>query len=685
MVVNAQSRIEEACALVNKRVDASLLPLIFRRLENGKATLMAFGPGNLTRTASVICKFSALLVQAHWLMLVLQKGQDRIPRHLNEHLLQIWAGNQIFTEGSAISVLQEATKLEGCAGTPEIARDAGAFIMWGEHLVQRRPSVKSFLKSMASEDWYAAFSRLMDALPILGTTTFGSSGFRFTKESEVPAFPFLHRSLERSRMLYLYDFDHAGTKIVFEDPYSEYTEDLNLQDHPDLNEQYVEIRRLLGLGDVRESVLYLFGSGYKHIERLAIAIATDPPSAAKKLLREGRDRVDVSEDMADEEVATLLLASDGPTGVLRTLLREDDDLFETYLSNLEAQTTRPKDYWIKLFTEMRDRKVANFKGYLEIDDKLRAEVIPHFELELKCWCVCKAAGFGVDDPQDYVEGMGMRLQMLGNFLGAIEGNLKDKPKLLGFGMQIQKVVERTFRFLFVFYSGLQGYYQALERNQGDYQSCERAMLDAARRSHRDCAKSSAVHLVGQFTKLCDKMNHKGPPDRLIGRPEVCKLKALNDLANNDWLGTFNRLKHDNPTGSLSPEVSSDELISFADRTIRIFNYLQYGNVKVLNMSEAARKAEPLSRRLPVYPMVVSFREQHRKRDGLVVYSYKIHRSDGFGADDRAAVNIMTPHQYIANEDYYCIPYHKRTTDKWLLDPFLIRCNKIDEILNERVD
>ena len=181
------------------------------------------------------------------------------------------------------------------------------------------------------------------------------------------------------------------------------------------------------------------------------------------------------------------------------------------------------------------------------------------------------------------------------------------------------------------------------------------------------------------------MNHKGPPDRLIGRPEVCKLKALNDLANNDWLGTFNRLKHDNPTGSLSPEVSSDELISFADRTIRIFNYLQYGNVKVLNMSEAARKAEPLSRRLPVYPMVVSFREQHRKRDGLVVYSYKIHRSDGFGADDRAAVNIMTPHQYIANEDYYCIPYHKRTTDKWLLDPFLIRCNKIDEILNERVD
>jgi hypothetical protein len=688
MVFDSRNQLEEqVCALINKKVDTSLLPLIFKRLDCSKVPVTAFGPGYLTRTASVICKFSALLIQAYWLMLVLQKDDERIPRHLNEHLLQIWAGNQIFTEGSAISVLQEATKLEGLTDGAVLARDARVFIMWGEHFAQRRPSIKSFLKSMASENWYAAFSRLIDALPILQTTSFGSSGFKFLGESEVPAFPFLHRSIERSRMLYLYDFDRAGTKIVFEDPYSDHTEDLNLQDHPDLNEQYVEIRRLLGLAEVRESVLYLFGSGYKHIERLAIAIANSSKSssAVKKLLFQGRERVDVSPEMADEEVATLLLASDGPTGVLRTLLREDDELFGEYLSNLEEQTERQKGYWINLFTEMRDRKIANFQGYLEIDDKLKSEVIPHFELELKCWCVCKAAGFGVDDPQDYVEGIGIRLSMLANFLEAIEGNLGDRPKLLGLGIQIQKIVERTFRFLFVFYSGLQGYHQSLEKCQGDYQTCERAMLDAARRAHRESHKSSAAHLINLFSELCRKMNHKGPPDRLLGRPEVCKLKTLGTYANEDWMGVFNRLKHDTSTGRLAREVRSDELLSFADRTIKIFNYLQYGNEKAVDMAEAARRAVPLSQRLPVYPMVVSFREQHRKRDGLVVYSYKIHRADGFGADDRTAVNIMTPHQYIANEDYYCIPYHKRTTDKWLLDPFLIRCSKIDEILNESVD
>jgi hypothetical protein len=251
-------------------------------------------------------------------------------------------------------------------------------------------------------------------------------------------------------------------------------------------------------------------------------------------------------------------------------------------------------------------------------------------------------------------------------------------------MQLQKLVERTFRFLFVFYSGLQGYHQSLEKYQGDYQNCERAMLEAARRAHRESHKS-ATQLISQFSDLCRKLNHKGPPDRLIGRPEVCKLKTLGNLANDEWMGVFNRLKHDKSTGRLPQEVSGDELLNFADRTIKIFNYLQYGNEKALDMSEAARRAVPLSQRLPVYPMVVSFREQHRKRDGLVVYSYKIHRSDGFGADDRSAVNIMTPHQYSGNEDYYCIPYHKRTTDKWLLDPFLIRCSKIDEILNERID
>lgn len=680
--------IENARAVLNDgtSVSPSFLPLIFRRLENGRAPSRAFEPGSLTRTASVICKFSALLVQAYWVMSVLRKHQEGIPRHLNEHLLQIWAGNQTFTVGSAISILQEATRFDASTASGTLVRDAGAFILWGEHFRQKKPSVKSFFKSMRSEDWYSAFIRLVEALPILTTTTFNGTGFVFAGDGEIPPFPFLHRSHERARDLYLYDFERSGTKIVFEDPYSDYTEDLILQDYPDLHEQYLEIRRLLGLGDVRESVLYLFGSGYKHIERLAIAIANTPSSSSRRLISAGHERSDVSQEMTDEEIVTLLLASDGPTGVLKMLLREHDDLFEKYLTNLEGQTDKPKDYWIKLFAEMRKNKIANFEGYLEIDDKLRHEVIPRFELELKCWCICKAAGFGIDDPRDYVEGMGIRLSMLGNFLEAIQGNLDDKAKLLGLGIQIQKLVERTFRFLYVFYSGLQGYYQAVERHEGEgeYQNCERVMLDSARKAYRESHKSAA-QLIARFVELCKKMNHAGPPDRLMGRPEICSVSTLHKLANDNWIGIFNRLKHDKSTGRLSGEVGSEELIGFADQTIKIFNFLQYGSEKALEKSEAVRKAMPLSQRMPVYPMVVSFREQHRKRDGLVIYSYKIHRSDGFGSDDQAPINIMTPHEYIANEDYYCIPYHKRTTNQWLLDPFLVRCNKIDEILNERLD
>jgi hypothetical protein len=676
-------KIDAACLAVNGSVSASLLPLAFRRLENGSAPPKAFEPGALARTASVLCKLSALLVQAYWLMSVLREHKEGIPRHLNEHLLQIWAGNQTFTDGSAVSVLQEATRFEVSMASGPLVKDAGVFILWGEHFMQRRPSLKSFLKSMRTEDWYSAFGRLIDALPILSLASFSGSGFVFRADGEIPAFPFLHRSHEKGRTLYLYDFDRLGTKIVFEDPYSDYTEDLTLRDYPNLNEQYLEIRRLLGLGEVRESVLYLFGSGYKHIERLAITIANTPSGASTRLIARGRERDDVSQEMSDEEIVTLLLASEGPTGVLKALLREDDDLFRAYLVDLEAQTSRSRDYWMKVFGDMRRSKIANFEGYLEIDEKLRHEVIPRFELELKCWCICKAAGFGIDDPRDYVEGIGIRLSMLGNFLEAILDNRNDKQKLLGLGMQVQKLVERTFRFLFVFYSGVQGYYQALEGHDNEHHHYERMMLDSVRKAHRESHRSAA-QLIARFIELCKKMNHAGPPDRLIGRPEVCSVPVLHKLANDAWIKIFNRLKHDKSTGRSSGEVTSEELIGFADRTIKIFYFLQYGTERALEMTEAGRKAIPLFRRMPVYPMVVSFREQHRKRDGLVIYSYKIHRSDGFGPDDQAAVNIMTPHQHMANEEYYCIPFHKRTTDKWMLDPFLITCSKIDEILNESV-
>jgi hypothetical protein len=162
------------------------------------------------------------------------------------------------------------------------------------------------------------------------------------------------------------------------------------------------------------------------------------------------------------------------------------------------------------------------------------------------------------------------------------------------------------------------------------------------------------------------------------------LATFNKLANSHWISVFNRLKHDKSTGSLSNEVSSDEIVSFATDTIKIFAFLQFGE-RLFELDSAIRELKPLSHRMPIYPMVVSFREQHRIRDGLVTYSYKIHRSDGLGAEASESVNIMTPHEYIANEDYYCIPFHKRMMSKWLLDPFLIRCSKLDEILNERLD
>jgi hypothetical protein len=164
------------------------------------------------------------------------------------------------------------------------------------------------------------------------------------------------------------------------------------------------------------------------------------------------------------------------------------------------------------------------------------------------------------------------------------------------------------------------------------------------------------------------MSNKGATDVLLGRGQVCALSKFNKrYATNDWVSVFNRLKHDKAN-----EVSPEEMVGFVDQTVSLFKFFRDG--------KELSKVRAIFEGVPVYPMVVSFREQHRKRDGFVIYNYKIHSLDGTEAG--YDVKILTPHEYVPNEEYYCIPFYKRSTDEWLLDPFLIRCSKFNSVLNE---
>lgn len=670
-----ENKVNEARDVVIKGITPSLLPLIFRDLDKkGQPPLSAFKVHVLPRTAALICKFSGLLLQAYWYLLNIKKRDSEIPSQLNDILLQVWAGHQRYSEGLAVSLLHEASLAANSSSISKLVKDAEVFVGWSELLLHREGRYKELLHEFSRIDRYQCFERLIEALPILRSTNFDGNQFEFPGKGVIPKFPFVYDSLQCRNPLYLYTFDHIHSHpvVIFEDSYSDYTEELILNDSPSLEEQYYLMREVLGFKDVRQGMLYLFGSGYHHIKNLALAIADTPGSSLDEFVEYyKKNNADISPDASVVDFITLALANSGPTEVLKQLFRKNQYLIDDYLKHFERRGLGRESDWKQIFNEQIHKKRKNIEALLELDNELKEQVEERIELETRCWCVMRAAGLKIDTPHDYVESMGVRLRMLENFTMRYRNSQYD---VLTVGIKIAKLVERTFRFLICFYSGVVGYHRAYENRSSDYHKCEESMLTEAVKAYKRIATASPGSLVAEFRELCSRLSSKGAIDDLLGRREVCDLHKFNKkFATTEWIGIFNRLKHDKAKGEPS-EVTADEIIDFIDRTYNLFNFFRDGR--------ELSKVRAIFEGVPIYPIVVSFREQHRKRDGLIIYNYKIHALDG--TETGQGVKILTPHEYIPNEDYYCIPFYKRSTKDWLLDPFLIRCSRFNAVMNEEV-
>src|SRR5204863_8178208 len=106
---------------------------------------------------------------------------------------------------------------------------------------------------------------------------------------------------------------------------------------------------------------------------------------------------------------------------------------------------------------------------------------------------------------------------------------------------------------------------------------------------------------------------------LLGRKQICDSDLFSAMAHGEYIGIFNRLKHellyDNPNrGGRRTEVNSEEIEKFLDQTINLFEFLRTGS----DRPEDGFTLEP------IYPMIISFQEEHRNRDGLMIYDYEIY-------------------------------------------------------------
>lgn len=674
---NGKSKVARAAAV--EGISPSLMPLLFSHLgKDGHPLSSAFDVTALPRTAAMVCKLAGLMMQAYWYLLRSRPAPEPIPPEFDDLLLQVWGGHQRYDELMAVSVLQYAGIERESSPLGRLVKNPGVLYKWGELLRSRRGRLKAHVNELSKADWHEQFSILIDALPILRVASFDGEHFIFP-EGKVPKFPYVFDSPKCRDTLYLYSFEHPQTKpvIIFEDPRSDYTEELPLEAAPGYAQQYRVIREVLGFEDVRQGIIHLFGGSYQHIQNIAYAIAKTPGEALDGFISRHRaDFSGVSPDSSKEDFITLTLAEMGPTKVLKTLLDFNGELLLQYLQRLAELGVCDAAEWKAAFEARRAEKLESVRGFLELIPTNKGRMERQIDLETRCWCVIRAAGLDLDSPRDYVESIGMRISMLETLRDQYRNNRDD---IWSVGVRVAKLIERTFKFLICFYSGLNRYYISTQNNEDDFARHEEMMLAGARDAYGEVYRDSPGALISKFRSLATKMN-KEAMFALLGRSRVCDLDKFKDLTQGKWTDiaeVINSVKHDKPERKLARE----EFTTFLSQSLELFRFFRDGK----EIDDGLSCQEMLCESSPVYPSVVSFREQHRKRDGLVICNYKVYSHDWKDPDDAKdmGIKILSPHEYAPNEEYYCIPFHKRTTKEWLLDPFLINCNKFNKIFQTK--
>lgn len=672
----------------------SLAPLVFRELDDSGIPLPgAFKQETILETAGTVCKLSGLLVQAHWYWLRSQGTHEQVPKEFDRLVLQIWAGYQKYDELLSTSVLQYAAAGSNSSSLRDFVKNPQVLYEWGSLLRVCRAGVKARINEFRRADWYDLFARLIESLPILAIVEYDGESLIFPW-GRLPKFPYLHQSEKCRYTLFLHAFEEVNSRpvVVFENPHSDYTEELELHNEPDLEYQYSLIRQVLGFESVNQGVIHLFDA-YRYIQNLAQAIANTPSPSLDAFI----DNCKTEEylmgiqprDGDGSNLVTVALAEHGPTNVLKALMESDLGLYKRYLSQLESMgvlgSLKAGD-WEKEYEQRKKKARESARGFLDIaPETLRKREEKRIDMEAKCWSVVSAAGLELDSPSDYVESIGMRIQILQSL--ARRYNDK-KDDLWSVGIRAAKLIERTLKFLICFYSGLQAYYVSFRGDEHNISKHEASMVSQASATYDQINTFTPGKLIETFRELTKDMS-RDITLRLLGRRQICDLDKFNKLTGARWVeladsinggvrtditAVMNRVKHD------KIEPSREEFQWYLSQTIKLLKFIRDGR----ELADDLSFRERLHLSVPVYPAVVCFREQHRKRHGLVICNYEAYSIDWQHSEEAEdlGVKILSLHEYAPHEEYYCIPFKRKTTREWFLDPFLVSCNKLTKALSE---
>ena len=408
-----------------------------------------------------------------------------------------------------------------------------------------------------------------------------------------------------------------------------------------------------------------------------------------------------------DEVISMLILEISPTDFLMNILKGDGNYFRALTEGLATRYGND---------ELVNKIQSNMKKYEKevrlmaesFDESLKNDMNIYNEIKQKC--MIKSIMEGLSSIEN-ISDVSYNCDFIGTldmFKEHIELLKKSKEKVTGKVLEINKLVEKTLRYVLCFYKGMVAYGEAKQNILNDrkidedvdlnkdYLICERAFFDEADKTIKTCKSHSFGKLVGDIRDFSKELyeNNNGKINvtekgkilnLLIGRNNLFNLDAFEKIISfsgdeiikaedkkdiTDIILFMNIAKHDKPE---YPSLTESGFKIFIKHIIMLLEFLMYND-------EASEDDKNNIPRNPIYPYVVSYSLSIKNRDGIKIPKFSVVLNNRYG--DSIEKKILSGVDYDIKDKYYCLPNSSTSNEYWWIEPFLISATKFDRIMRD---
>lgn len=217
----------------------------------------------------------------------------------------------------------------------------------------------------------------------------------------------------------------------------------------------------------------------------------------------------------------------------------------------------------------------------------------------------------------------------------------------------------------------------------EYQDgCIREFIRAAQEKYREMKDVTSVKtLIEMFVALCSQCSDASS-NNLFGRSSESRYlyTVLGKYRIMD-IDVFKQKIDIENVEDLSESLSSDKIDWWLKKGIMLIRFLAIGSYEIPQRKDK----DPASYfRRAIAPIPASYFRINNGIDGYepATFILTIDDTGDEVADYRHEINVLSEFTYDMNLKYYCLPNILRSNEKWWIDPLIIECKLLDDILKE---